>query len=120
MSRGKRIALSMLGLYLAGLGVAWVWFHPSLVNKRIHKQISIGARASDVVKAFQIHEPFDTEIAAYCGNEGPQKITKIAIYNVGSVPLLPLPMVLATTTTFCFDTNDILVGIETRRWFDGP
>lgn len=120
MSRGMRIVLSMLGLYLAALGVAWVWFHPSLVNERVHKRISIGARASDVVKTFQIHEPFDIESAAHCGSEGPPNITRIAIYSAGSVPLLPLPMVLATTTTFCFDKSDMLVGIETVRWFDGP
>lgn len=120
MSKGKRIALSLLGLYLAALGVAWVWFLPSLVNERVHKRISLGARASDVAKTFQIHQPFDIPSAAHCGKDAPPNITRIAIYNVGSVPLLPLPMVLATTTTFCFDKNDILVGIETGRWIDGP
>lgn len=120
MSRGKRIALSMFCLYLVALGIAWIWFHPNLVNERVHKQISIGARASDVVRAFKIHEPFDIESAAHCGSEGPQKITRIAVYDVGSVPLLPLPIILATTTTFCFDTNDLLVGMKTRRWLDGP
>ena len=120
MSRGKRIALSILGLYLVALVVAWVWYQPSLVNERVHKRIAIGARGVDVAKTFQINEPFDIPSSAHCGKDVSPNITRIAIYNVGSVPLLPLPMVLATTTTFCFDNNDILVGIRTERGFDGP
>ncbi len=70
--------------------------------------------------AFPTARPFEVRSAAHCGRDGPPDITRIALYNAGSVPLVPLLMYLRTTTTFCFDYNDVLVGVETRRWIDAP
>lgn len=120
MSKGKRIVFMALGVYLVALVGAWVWFLPSLVDKRVHEHISIGAKADVVKNTFHIGNPFDIESAAHCGSNGPQNVTRIAVYDAGGVPLLPLPMSLTTTTTFCFDKSDTLVGIKTSRWLDGP
>ena len=120
MGKGKQIVLSIVVLYLVALGTGWIWFLPSLVNERVLKRISIGAQASDVVKTFHIHQPFDIPSAAHCGSDAPPNIKRISVYNAGGVPLLPLPVVITTTTTFCFDDSDILVGMQTRRWFDTP
>jgi hypothetical protein len=102
--------------------LAWTWFHPFFVNKRVHERVAIGAHAMDVVKTFTIdvREPIDTTSRAHCGSDAPQNITRIALYKAGSLPLVPFFVALNTTTTLCFDSNDVLVGIETRRWFDGP
>ena len=119
MGRGKRIVFVALGVYLVALVGTWVWFLPNLEDKRVREHISIGAKAADVEKTFHTGSPFDIESAAHCGSNGPQNVTRIAVYNAGGVPLLPLPMSLATTTTFCFDQSDTLVGIKTSRWLDG-
>jgi hypothetical protein len=120
MRRARHIALALLAVYLAYLATAWVWFHPSLVNKRVRQQIAIGMPASDIAKIFNINSSFDVPSAAHCGTGGPPNITRIAIYTPGGVLLLPLPMSLPTTTTFCFDRNDKLVAMSTGRWIDGP
>lgn len=117
MSSGKQNALLATALYLATLGVAWIWFHPYLVSERVHQRIAVGASASDVEQAFQVR-PYDFPGSAYCGKNGPPRITRIAVDEASRVPLLPLPMVMVTSTIFCFDNNDKLVGMNTERWFD--
>ncbi len=117
MDKGKRNALLVTGLYLAVLGLAWAWFHPYFVSKRVHERISIGALASEVERVFQVR-PYDFPSSAYCGNDGPPNITRIALDEASRVPLLPLPIVMVTTTTFCFDRNNKLVSMKTERWFD--
>ncbi len=117
MDKGRRNALLVTGLYLAVLGLAWAWFHPYFVSKRIHERISIGALASEVEKVFQVR-PYDFPSSAYCGKDGPPNISRIAIDEEGRVPLLPFPLFMVTTTIFCFDNNDRLVGMRTVRWFD--
>lgn len=117
MGGGKRNALLVAVLYLAILCFAWIWFHPYFVSERVHERISIGAHATDVENAFQI-KTYDFPRSAYCGNEGPPGVTRIALDEASRVPLLPLPMVMVTTTIFCFDSSDKLVGMNTERWFD--
>lgn len=117
MNKGKRNALLVTGLYLAALGLAWAWFHPYFVSKRVHERISTGALASEVEKVFQV-KPYNFPRAAYCGNAGPPSVTRIAIDEASRVPLPPLPMEMVTTTIFCFDGNDKLVGMKTERWVD--
>jgi hypothetical protein len=118
MNRGTRVVLLVVGIYLAVISFSWVWLDPDFVSQRVHDRISIGSSLSDVAKAFDIGGPFRLPSAAYCGKNGPSKITRIAVYDAGRVPLLPIPSVLVTTTTFCFDRNDKLVGMETVRWSD--
>lgn len=118
MNKGKQIALLMVGLYLVALGLAWVWFHPYLVDERVRDHIPLGARVPDVEKTFQV-KAYAFPGSAYCGKNGPANIKKIAIDEAGRVPLLPLPKAMVTTTIFCFDRNDKLVATKTERWFDG-
>lgn len=120
MCRARHIALALLAVYVAYLATAWIWFHPSLVDKRVRQQIAIGISASELEKFFNINSPFDVPSSAQCGTDGPPNITRIAIYNAGGVLLLPLPIALTTTTTFCFDRSDKLVAMSTGRWVDGP
>lgn len=117
MSRGKRNTLLIIGLYLAILGFAWVWFHPYFVSGRVSERVSIGEGAPDVEKTFQVRA-YDFPGSAYCGKHGPPNVTRIAIDETGRVPLLPLPKAMVTTTIFCFDKNDKLVGTKTVRWLD--
>jgi hypothetical protein len=117
MDAVKRNALIATCLYLAALGTAWLWFSPHFVNERVHDRVSIGARAADVEKAFHV-KPYSFPATAYCGKNAPPKISRIAVDETGRVPLLPVPMVMVTTTIFCFDRNDRLVGMKTERWFD--
>lgn len=117
MGIGMRNVIVIAGLYFAGLGLAWTWFHPYFVSERVHDRISIGALASEVEKVFQVR-PYDFPSSAYCGKDGPPNISRIAIDEAGRVPLLPFPMFMVTTTIFCFDYNDRLVGMRTIRWFD--
>ena len=117
MTKGKRNALLIVGVYLAALGLAWIWFHPYFVGERVRENISIGASVPDVEKTFQV-KAYHFPGAAYCGKNGPSNIKKIAVDEVGRVPLFPLPKVAITTTTFCFDKNDKLVATKTERWFD--
>lgn len=120
MRRARQIGLALLAVYVAYLATAWVWFHPSFVSERVRRQIAIGMPTAEIVKIFSIYSPFDVPSSAQCGTDGPPNITRIAIYNAGGVLLLPLPMALVTTTTFCFDRNDKLVAMSTGRWLDGP
>lgn len=117
MSKGNRNALLATGLYLAVLGFVWAWFHPYFVSARVHERIPVGALASEVEKVFQVRT-YDFPSSAYCGKDGPPNITRIALDEASRVPLLPLPMVMVTTTTFCFDRSNKLVGMKTERWFD--
>ena len=118
MNRGTRVALLVVGLYLAVISFSWIWLDPDFVSERVHDRISIGSSLSDVAKVFEIGGPFRLPSAAYCGNDWPSNITKIAVNDAGRVPLLPIHRVLVTTTVFCFDRNDKLVGMETERWSD--
>ncbi len=117
MNKGKRNALLVAGLYLAVLGSAWAWFHPYFVSERVHERIAIGATTTDVENVFQTRA-YDFPRAAYCGNDGPPSVSRIAIDEAIRVPLLPLPMEMVTTTIFCFDGHDKLVGMKTERWVD--
>jgi hypothetical protein len=117
MNKGKRNVLLVIALYLAVMGLAWIWFHPNFVDARVRENISIGASVPDVEKTFQV-KAYHFPGAAYCGKNGPPKIKIIAVDEVGRVPLFPLPKVAITTTTFCFDKNDKLVATKTERWFD--
>jgi hypothetical protein len=117
MDKGKRNVLVVAGLYFAFLCCSWCWFHPYFVNQRIRGHISIGASAQEVQNVFQVR-PYYFPGSAYCGKDGPPDITRIAIDETGRVPLLPVPVVMVTTTIFCFDRSDKLVGMESERWFD--
>lgn len=117
MGNGKRIALLVTVLYLAILCLQWIWFLPYFVSERVHERVSIGARAVDVENMFQIRA-YDFPRSAYCGNNGVPSVTRIAIDEANRVPLLPLPAVMVTTTIFCFDSDNKLVGMNTERWFD--
>ena len=119
-TRVRPLVLSAVGICVATWASVWVWISPSLVNKRVHERIAIGARGSEVAKAFHVKEPFEVRSAAHCGSEGPSDITRITLYDAGSLPVVPLLVYLKTTTTFCFDYNDLLVGVKTGRWIDGP
>jgi hypothetical protein len=118
MKKAMRVILCVVGVYLAVISVEGFWFNPVLVSERAHEHISIGSKMSDIAKAFEIEGPFILPSSAYCGNDGPLNIAKIAVNDAGRVMLLPTSMVLVTTTTFCFDTSDKLVGMETERWMD--
>jgi hypothetical protein len=120
VNRAPRILLSVLGVSAAAWASAWIWISPSLVNKRAHQRIAIGARWSEVAKEFQVKDPFEVRSAAHCGSDGPADITRITLYDAGSLPVVPMLVYLKTTTTFCFDYNNILVGIKTDRWIDAP
>lgn len=102
------------------LAIYWVWLMPSLVDQRILSQIKFGMSGAQVAKAFDINGPFDIEAGTPCSPMSKDKFSRVSIYNVGSVPLLPVPMVYVTTTTFCFDNQDKLVAFRTERSFDGP
>jgi hypothetical protein len=117
MSKGKRILLLIVGLYLGALGFAWIWFHPYFVSERVREHIALGANVPDVEKTFQV-KAYYFPGSAYCGKAGPANVTRIAIDEMGRVPLLPLPKAVVTTTLFCFDSNDKLVATRTERWFD--
>jgi hypothetical protein len=117
MDKGRRNAIVVTVLYIAFLCGAWIWFHPYFVNQRVRGHISIGASAQEVEKAFQVR-PYDFPGSAYCGMDGPSNVTRIAIDETARIPLLPVPMVMVTTTVFCFDRNDKLVGTKSERWID--
>ena len=85
MTKGKRNALLIVGVYLAVLGLAWIWFHPNFVRERVRENISIGASVLDVEKTFQV-KAYHFPGAAYCGENGPSNIKKIAVDEVGKVP----------------------------------
>jgi len=116
----RNILMSLIGLYLLALAIYWIWLLPSLVDQRISSRIKSGMTGAQIANVLGIHEPFDAVSATYCAPASIEKFSRISIYNSGSVPLLPLPMVIATTTTFCFDTQDKLIAIRTKRWIDGP
>ena len=118
MKRGTRVVLLVVGIYLAVTSFLGIWLDPDFVSKRVHDRISIGSTLSDVAKVYEIGGPFRLPSAAYCGNDGPSNITKIAVNDAGRVPLLPFPRVLVTTTIFCFDRSDKLAGMRTERWSD--
>ena len=117
MDEGKRKVLVLTGLYIVFLCGAWLWFHPYFVSQRVHGQIAIGASAQEVEKAFQVRT-YDFPGSAYCGADGPPIVTRIAIDESARIPILPIPMVMVTTTVFCFDRNDKLAGMKSERWFD--
>jgi|SRR5512146_483336 hypothetical protein len=117
MNKGKRNALLATGLYLAVLALAWAWFHPYFVSARVRERVAIGATTADVESVFHARA-YDFPRAAYCGKDGPPGVSRIAIDEAIRVPLLPLPMEMVTTTIFCFDGNDKLVGMKTERWVD--
>ncbi len=117
MGSGMRLGLLAITLYLAALGFVWIWFHPHFVSMRVHERISAGASASDVEREFQVRT-YDFPGSAYCGKDSPPNVTRIAIGEASRMPLLPLPMAMVTTTVFCFDGHDRLVGMKTERWFD--
>lgn len=117
MDEGKRKVLVLTGLYIAFLCWSWIWFHPYFVSQRVLGHISIGASAREVEQAFQVR-PYDFPASTYCGMDGPPKVTRIAIDETARIPLLPVPMFMVTTTVFCFDRNDKLVGMKSERWFD--
>jgi hypothetical protein len=116
----KKIVLSLLGIYFLALVVYWVWLIPSFVDQRTSEKIRLGMSGHQVAQVLGIFEPMETKINAYCSPMSDASFTRIALYDAGSVPLLPLPMVYATSTTFCFDSQNRLVAFRTRRWFDGP
>src|SRR5580692_1731654 len=99
-TRVRRFVLSAVGICGAAWASAWIWISPSLVNKRVHERVAIGARGSEVAKAFHVKLPFEVRSAAHCGSEGPSDITRIALYEAGSLPVVPLLVYLRTTTTF--------------------
>src|SRR5882762_2340863 len=101
-TRVRRFVLSALGVCVVAWASAWIWNSPSLVNKRVHERIAIGARGFEVAKAFHVKEPFEVRSAARCGSEGPSDITRITLYDAGSLPVVPLLVYSKTTTTFCF------------------
>ncbi|OIR04188.1 hypothetical protein GALL_136700 [mine drainage metagenome] len=117
MDEGKRKVLVLTVLYVAFLCGSWLWFHPHFVTQRIRGQISIGASAREVEKAFHVRT-YDFPGSAYCEADGPPVVTRIAIDESARIPILPVPMVMVTTTVFCFDHNDKLVGMKSERWFD--
>ncbi len=117
MDEGRRKVLVLSGLYIAFLCGSWLWFHPYFVSQRVRGQISIGASAREVERAFQI-PTYDFPGSAYCGIDGPPVVTRIAIDESARIPILPVPMVMVTTTVFCFDRDDKLVGMKSERWFD--
>ncbi len=117
MNKGERNALLVACLYLAVLGLVCAWFHPHFVSARVRERIAIGASLANVEKAFQT-KAYDFPKSAYCGNDGPPSVSRIAIDEAIRVPLLPLPMEMVTTTIFCFDRNDRLAGMKTERWVD--
>ncbi len=116
----KKILISLLALYLLALLIYSIWLTPFFVDQRISSKIQPGMSGLQVANALNIFEPMDTKTNSYCAPQNKDNFSKIAIYNVGSVPLLPVPMVFATTTTFCFDTQGKLIAFQTRRYFDGP
>jgi hypothetical protein len=76
--------------------------------------------AAQVAFALDIHEPMDMPDATYCAPMSMEKFRRVSVYDAGGVPFLPLPVVYATSTTFCFDTQDQLVAFHTKRWIDAP
>jgi len=120
MSKANKIALGLISIYLAYLAIGWIWYLPSLVDKRVRGRITLGEPASDVAKTFGIYNAFDTKNGAYCSSEGPPDVTRIEFYDVGGIPLIPLLSELDTSTTFCFDSKDALIAMHTERWIDGP
>jgi hypothetical protein len=68
INKGKRNSLLIVGVYLAALGPAWIWFHLYFVGERIRENISIGASVPDAEKTFQV-KAYHFPSAAYCGNK---------------------------------------------------
>jgi hypothetical protein len=107
----------VLSLMLYSL-VAWIWNSPGLTERRISSRIKLGMSASEVAQTLGAAKPFDMQPAGrYCGPNGPYG-SRISLYTSGGLDLIL--MTVPTTTTFCFDSADRLLGFETKRWVDGP
>ena len=117
MKKWKRNVLILTGLYILFILGAWFWFDPNFVSERVHGRIAIGAQEPDVESQFQVRQ-YIFPNSSYCGKDGPPNISRIAIDETGRIPLFPFPKEMVTTTIFCFDENEKLVGMRTERWFD--
>lgn len=113
-----RLVLASVGIYVALFAITWFRFDPRSVEARQRARIALGASAADVSKTFGVRAPFDIPEADHC-NMG-MKVSRIAISDDGGFWFFPLPLTLPTTTTFCFDSTDHLIGLKATRWLDGP
>lgn len=113
-----RVALALVAVYMAIFAITWFRFDPRLVETRQRSQIAMGASSTDVLSAFKASPPFDIPEADYCENG--VKVSRIALLEDGGFWFFPLPLTLPTTTTFCFDAQDHLVGLKAKRWVDAP
>jgi predicted small lipoprotein YifL len=120
MRRVLKILLVVIGIYVLALAGCGVWLAPSLVNDRVGRKVKPGVSGEQVAVALGIHGPMDIPEAKHCAPTSNERFTRISIYDAGSVPLIPFLMVYATSTIFCFDSQDRLVTFNTRRWVDAP
>jgi hypothetical protein len=107
-------------LYFGFLGARWVWLSPSLVDKRVALKVMAGMKGHEVARIFEIPEPSDFTPARYCAPAINTEASRLTRKSEGGVYLFPLPIVLLTTTTFCFDSFDKLIGFKSARWTDAP
>lgn len=118
--RIRKLAFWLVGIYVGFLLIEWIWLVPSFVDRRVASHVTLGMSGADVAAAFGIGKPFDIPPAAHCSPANSKVVSRIALHTAGGVPLFPLPMILTSTTTFCFDADDRLVAFQTKRWVDGP
>ena len=114
MRRLGLLTLVALIIYVVLFAIALVRFEPRSIEAKQRARITLGAPASEVSKIFAAGAPFDTAQADYCKTG--VNVSRIALLDDGGFWFFPLPSTLTTTTTFCFDSTDHLVGLKTGRW----
>lgn len=120
LTRWQLVVIGLVGLYAFFLVAKWIWLTPSFVDWRLASRITLGSSGSKVAATLNINKPFDIPSAKHCAPTSSKTFSRIAVYTAGGVPLFPLPMIITSTTTFCFDPDDQLVAFHTKRWVDGP
>jgi hypothetical protein len=105
----------------------YAWLDPEWTQSRLEKKISYGQSVADIRKSYPISEPFELQLHkqylrlfSYPCGKGIDGIKSISSYHAGSLTRYNLLTVHVTTTRFCFDENDKLIGMKTSRWIDDP
>ena len=118
--KARQLLIWLVGLYAVFLVIKWIWLIPSFVDWRLTSRVTPGMSENQVVTTFHINNSFDIPSAAHCAPASSEAVSRIAVYTAGGVPLFPLPMIVTSTTTFCFDSHNRLIAFQTKRWVDGP
>lgn len=110
MKYARRIFLALVTVYVLALAIPWFWYAPSRVDRRLASKLTIGMPASNVARIVGSSGPMDTRAWAYCAPRSEELVTRSIFHTFGGVWIFPLPVTVPTSTDFCFDTMDRLIG----------